>query len=123
MLRMFCVFFFFQAEDGIRDHAQSRGLGDVYKRQKFHLPLSTYISQAQKTRVQQIKMLNVFFAASQSKINWLFRFKKKKKKNEEEIFSYSHSNVLLYVLVVLVIFVFSIPVVNELSFLFFFFFQ
>eukprot|EP00825_Cyclidium_porcatum_P014974 TRINITY_DN1822_c0_g1_i7.p1 TRINITY_DN1822_c0_g1~~TRINITY_DN1822_c0_g1_i7.p1 ORF type:complete len:929 (-),score=133.59 TRINITY_DN1822_c0_g1_i7:207-2993(-) len=26
-------FFFFQAEDGIRDHAQSRGLGDVYKRQ------------------------------------------------------------------------------------------
>eukprot|EP00825_Cyclidium_porcatum_P039663 TRINITY_DN4867_c0_g2_i1.p1 TRINITY_DN4867_c0_g2~~TRINITY_DN4867_c0_g2_i1.p1 ORF type:complete len:145 (-),score=31.52 TRINITY_DN4867_c0_g2_i1:99-533(-) len=27
------IFFFFQAEDGIRDHAQSRGLGDVYKRQ------------------------------------------------------------------------------------------
>eukprot|EP00825_Cyclidium_porcatum_P030530 TRINITY_DN32333_c0_g1_i1.p2 TRINITY_DN32333_c0_g1~~TRINITY_DN32333_c0_g1_i1.p2 ORF type:complete len:151 (-),score=29.90 TRINITY_DN32333_c0_g1_i1:1-453(-) len=27
-------FFFFQAEDGIRDHAQSRGLGDVYKRQQ-----------------------------------------------------------------------------------------
>eukprot|EP00825_Cyclidium_porcatum_P000472 TRINITY_DN10139_c0_g1_i1.p1 TRINITY_DN10139_c0_g1~~TRINITY_DN10139_c0_g1_i1.p1 ORF type:complete len:186 (-),score=33.16 TRINITY_DN10139_c0_g1_i1:143-700(-) len=25
--------FFFQAEDGIRYHAQSRGLGDVYKRQ------------------------------------------------------------------------------------------
>eukprot|EP01016_Furgasonia_blochmanni_P045720 TRINITY_DN6490_c0_g2_i4.p2 TRINITY_DN6490_c0_g2~~TRINITY_DN6490_c0_g2_i4.p2 ORF type:complete len:177 (-),score=43.77 TRINITY_DN6490_c0_g2_i4:157-687(-) len=30
---LFCLFFFFQAEDGIRDHAQSRGLGDVYKRQ------------------------------------------------------------------------------------------
>eukprot|EP00825_Cyclidium_porcatum_P018461 TRINITY_DN2104_c0_g1_i4.p1 TRINITY_DN2104_c0_g1~~TRINITY_DN2104_c0_g1_i4.p1 ORF type:complete len:232 (-),score=61.82 TRINITY_DN2104_c0_g1_i4:206-901(-) len=29
----FLFFFFFQAEDGIRDHAQSRGLGDVYKRQ------------------------------------------------------------------------------------------
>eukprot|EP00825_Cyclidium_porcatum_P012847 TRINITY_DN16718_c0_g1_i1.p1 TRINITY_DN16718_c0_g1~~TRINITY_DN16718_c0_g1_i1.p1 ORF type:complete len:256 (+),score=15.52 TRINITY_DN16718_c0_g1_i1:21-788(+) len=29
---LYC-FFFFQAEDGIRDHAQSRGLGDVYKRQ------------------------------------------------------------------------------------------
>eukprot|EP01016_Furgasonia_blochmanni_P036069 TRINITY_DN4067_c0_g1_i3.p1 TRINITY_DN4067_c0_g1~~TRINITY_DN4067_c0_g1_i3.p1 ORF type:complete len:160 (+),score=17.61 TRINITY_DN4067_c0_g1_i3:1-480(+) len=28
-------FFFFQAEDGIRDHAQSRGLGDVYKRQEY----------------------------------------------------------------------------------------
>ena len=30
---VFC--FFFQAEDGIRDLVRSRGLGDVYKRQKF----------------------------------------------------------------------------------------
>ena len=29
-----CVFFF-QAEDGIRDAQESRGLGDVYKRQLF----------------------------------------------------------------------------------------
>ena len=29
----FCVVFFFQAEDGIRDLVRSRGLGDVYKRQ------------------------------------------------------------------------------------------
>ena len=31
----FCYsfFFFFQAEDGIRDLVRSRGLGDVYKRQ------------------------------------------------------------------------------------------
>ena len=28
-------FFFFQAEDGIRDLVRSRGLGDVYKRQGF----------------------------------------------------------------------------------------
>ena len=28
-------FFFFQAEDGIRDAQESRGLGDVYKRQEF----------------------------------------------------------------------------------------
>ena len=28
-------FFFFQAEDGIRDLVRSRGLGDVYKRQPF----------------------------------------------------------------------------------------
>eukprot|EP00658_Telonema_sp_P-2_P020702 TRINITY_DN18207_c0_g1_i2.p2 TRINITY_DN18207_c0_g1~~TRINITY_DN18207_c0_g1_i2.p2 ORF type:complete len:138 (+),score=29.40 TRINITY_DN18207_c0_g1_i2:56-469(+) len=28
-------FFFFQAEDGIRDAQESRGLGDVYKRQTF----------------------------------------------------------------------------------------
>ena len=31
------VFFFFQAEDGIRDLVRSRGLGDVYKRQSRHL--------------------------------------------------------------------------------------
>ena len=30
---MHFVFFFFQAEDGIRDLVRSRGLGDVYKRQ------------------------------------------------------------------------------------------
>ena len=30
------VFFFFQAEDGIRDFCLSRGLGDVYKRQIEH---------------------------------------------------------------------------------------
>ena len=29
-----CVFFF-QAEDGIRDAQESRGLGDVYKRQSM----------------------------------------------------------------------------------------
>ena len=33
------VFFFFQAEDGIRDLVRSRGLGDVYKRQPFSLRL------------------------------------------------------------------------------------
>ena len=33
------VFFFFQAEDGIRDLVRSRGLGDVYKRQGKELPL------------------------------------------------------------------------------------
>ena len=36
---MFCVgFFFFQAEDGIRDLVRSRGLGDVYKRQVLPRP-------------------------------------------------------------------------------------
>ena len=29
-----CFLFFFQAEGGIRDLVRSRGLGDVYKRQK-----------------------------------------------------------------------------------------
>ncbi|CZR89477.1 hypothetical protein CDFC105_31273 [Clostridioides difficile] len=31
--------FFFQAEDGIRDAQESRGLGDVYKRQVYKLTL------------------------------------------------------------------------------------
>ena len=39
------IFFFFQAEDGIRDLVRSRGLGDVYKRQVLKrvtaLPVST----------------------------------------------------------------------------------
>mgnify|MGYP007068908269 CR=1 FL=1 len=34
-----CFFFFFQAEDGIRDAQESRGLGDVYKRQ-LHIIIS-----------------------------------------------------------------------------------
>ncbi len=29
------MFFFFKAEDGIRDRSPSRGLGDVYKRQDY----------------------------------------------------------------------------------------
>ena len=32
---LLCFCFFFQAEDGIRDAQESRGLGDVYKRQKY----------------------------------------------------------------------------------------
>ena len=38
----FCyIFFFFQAEDGIRDAQESRGLGDVYKRQPPTEPTDT----------------------------------------------------------------------------------
>ena len=36
---MFYIFFFFQAEDGIRDRSPSRGLGDVYKRQALKIGL------------------------------------------------------------------------------------
>ena len=44
-------FFFFQAEDGIRDAQESRGLGDVYKRQSYHTsfgqpPIEVSLSQA-----------------------------------------------------------------------------
>eukprot|EP00831_Metopus_contortus_P001614 TRINITY_DN10579_c0_g1_i2.p2 TRINITY_DN10579_c0_g1~~TRINITY_DN10579_c0_g1_i2.p2 ORF type:complete len:238 (-),score=64.79 TRINITY_DN10579_c0_g1_i2:192-905(-) len=43
----FYFFFFFQAEDGIRDVERSRGLGDVYKRQAMTCTLLTN-SQGQK---------------------------------------------------------------------------
>ena len=33
LLYVYLFVFFFQAEDGIRDAQESRGLGDVYKRQ------------------------------------------------------------------------------------------
>ena len=36
----FILCFFFQAEDGIRDLVRSRGLGDVYKRQRVDVPLN-----------------------------------------------------------------------------------
>ena len=41
---LFFLCFFFQAEDGIRDAQESRGLGDVYKRQGHvvvHLSLAS----------------------------------------------------------------------------------
>src|SRR5674536_232705 len=38
MLVLIFFFFFFQAEDGIRDAQESRGLGDVYKRQRRRGP-------------------------------------------------------------------------------------
>src|SRR5674536_49290 len=37
------VVFFFQAEDGIRDAQESRGLGDVYKRQAIALTTDTSV--------------------------------------------------------------------------------
>ena len=39
-------FFFFQAEDGIRDLVRSRGLGDVYKRQGRIIGLSGLVAIA-----------------------------------------------------------------------------
>ena len=43
------IFFFFQAEDGIRDLVRSRGLGDVYKRQEPHRP-QIRVRQADRTK-------------------------------------------------------------------------
>eukprot|EP00656_Telonema_subtile_P042554 TRINITY_DN4825_c0_g1_i2.p1 TRINITY_DN4825_c0_g1~~TRINITY_DN4825_c0_g1_i2.p1 ORF type:complete len:249 (+),score=50.52 TRINITY_DN4825_c0_g1_i2:21-767(+) len=43
-----CCFFFFQAEDGIRDLVRSRGLGDVYKRQDLHQAVDGAIDRLTK---------------------------------------------------------------------------
>ncbi len=43
-------FFFFQAEDGIRDRSVSRGLGDVYKRQL----LTTGVSNPLELELQKV---------------------------------------------------------------------
>ena len=52
----FC--FFFQAEDGIRDAQESRGLGDVYKRQlmdnKIYQTIIRYIFLLNKFQTIQI---------------------------------------------------------------------
>ena len=46
-------FFFFQAEDGIRDLVRSRGLGDVYKRQGGDngVPMVFGIPDANETKI------------------------------------------------------------------------
>eukprot|EP00658_Telonema_sp_P-2_P028692 TRINITY_DN2193_c0_g3_i1.p1 TRINITY_DN2193_c0_g3~~TRINITY_DN2193_c0_g3_i1.p1 ORF type:complete len:825 (-),score=271.24 TRINITY_DN2193_c0_g3_i1:143-2617(-) len=41
LFTLVAFFFFFQAEDGIRDAQESRGLGDVYKRQLLYECIST----------------------------------------------------------------------------------
>ena len=57
---LFSSFFFFQAEDGIRDLVRSRGLGDVYKRQ----PAMSRIGQAGRPvglRVVRVMVILVWF--------------------------------------------------------------
>eukprot|EP00825_Cyclidium_porcatum_P038286 TRINITY_DN4410_c0_g1_i1.p4 TRINITY_DN4410_c0_g1~~TRINITY_DN4410_c0_g1_i1.p4 ORF type:complete len:156 (+),score=60.20 TRINITY_DN4410_c0_g1_i1:90-557(+) len=55
----FFFFFFFQAEDGIRDHAQSRGLGDVYKRQGINAE-QMGINSVKNAIFKYNKRLNLF---------------------------------------------------------------
>ena len=46
--------FFFQAEDGIRDAKESRGLGDVYKRQVFILLKIMKKTSARKCKIKKV---------------------------------------------------------------------
>ena len=61
LMHMYCCDygFFFQAEDGIRDLVRSRGLGDVYKRQRKVLPVTVFSSQHRVT-VSQLLKLKIF---------------------------------------------------------------
>ena len=52
-----CCFFFFQAEDGIRDLVRSRGLGDVYKRQT----LGKYFTMSTRRSVSFFGWFNFCF--------------------------------------------------------------
>ena len=54
-------FFFFQAEDGIRDLVRSRGLGDVYKRQgvSFLFPHLHFWSSLATIIVMSISLIGV----------------------------------------------------------------
>ena len=51
VLCSFVFFFFFQAEDGIRDLVRSRGLGDVYKRQVCWLFIRDFVNYLVRTSV------------------------------------------------------------------------
>ena len=52
-----CYFFFFQAEDGIRDLVRSRGLGDVYKRQVIAIarPSTTMLIMSVRVRIAAVR--------------------------------------------------------------------
>ena len=55
------MFFFCQAEDGIRDSQESRGLGDVYKRQIYRGVLSILdtLRLKDKVRLLGVRLSNI----------------------------------------------------------------
>ena len=56
-------FFFFQAEDGIRDLVRSRGLGDVYKRQLPHFAVIAYHVAGEHKEPARVVHFTVFALA------------------------------------------------------------
>ena len=66
-------FFFFQAEDGIRDRSPSRGLGDVYKRQALS---KTFINREHNFTIEQFEQIMTFDSDDGMQKKWK-AFKKK----------------------------------------------
>eukprot|EP00656_Telonema_subtile_P026766 TRINITY_DN28754_c0_g1_i2.p1 TRINITY_DN28754_c0_g1~~TRINITY_DN28754_c0_g1_i2.p1 ORF type:complete len:220 (+),score=45.17 TRINITY_DN28754_c0_g1_i2:1-660(+) len=58
------LFFFFQAEDGIRDLVRSRGLGDVYKRQAVTSELATIETKLGRSDVDLQQLTSAVEAAA-----------------------------------------------------------
>ena len=56
----FLVFFFFQAEDGIRDLVRSRGLGDVYKRQQIARAMSAISASTARRNHVELAFMFIF---------------------------------------------------------------
>ena len=73
VLRAFAFFFFFQAEDGIRDLVRSRGLGDVYKRQVLLFAyLGIYFYDAYSIKLDmKLSLVVIIMAVDLSLINIL----------------------------------------------------
>ena len=59
---MVFVFFFFQAEDGIRDLVRSRGLGDVYKRQPLTIVITLIVLSAFGTTINVMVLAGLVIA-------------------------------------------------------------
>ena len=57
--------FFFQAEDGIRDAQESRGLGDVYKRQVSWISFGLHGEQIVKLAMQPHRDVLIFYLPAQ----------------------------------------------------------
>ena len=72
------IFFFFQAEDGIRDLVRSRGLGDVYKRQAYnrlvHARTTARTAEVPATNQKSLSSISLRWPTSGSRLYLGFVF-------------------------------------------------
>ena len=70
LVHVWTSFFFFQAEDGIRDLVRSRGLGDVYKRQVVAIVLLAIALGLPNPQLLGIRNTGLFLASSASSVSY-----------------------------------------------------